>query len=334
VLSSQTNRRRVLALLATALAIAGGLVACGGSGGSRQIVDEATLSGVESGKLDLSLGIDTKGSKGGHVDVGLSGPFERGDGVQATKLDLTGTAKGTVNGKKVDFEGGLTLLGGSKSYVEFEGTDYKVDSTTFGFVNSAIGESEEVSSCREALSERKLSEFIANPVEEGTVDVGGTSTTKVSGDVDPEALNEALNEANEDALCAEQMRAIPGARASLEAFEESPEGAQGTVSDAHITLYVGDDHIVRRLQAKVTLEPPAGKAPKGVGSAEFDVDLTLADVNEPQKIAAPQGAKPLTALFIKLGINPVELLGVVQGGVTGGGLSALLERLVEAGEGQ
>jgi hypothetical protein len=144
-------------------------------------------------------------------------------------------------------------------------------------------------------------------------------------------VSEALIEANEDALCSQQIRAIPGAGASLEGFEESSGGAREAVKDAHITLYVGDDHIVRRLQAQVTLEPSAGQAPKGVGSAEFDVDLTLTDVNEPQTIVAPKGAKPLTGLFIKLGINPLELLGVIQGGVTGGGLSALLERLVEAG---
>ena len=323
---------RIAAMTIASLVLALAVAACGGSGSSAQnVVDEATLSGVESGKLDLSLGIDTKGSKGGHVDVGLSGPFERGNGVRGTKLDLTGTAKGTVAGKKVDFEGGLTLLGGHRAYVEFEGTDYKVDPTTYGYASSTIGESEEVSSCREALRERKLSEFISDPVEEGTANVGGTSTTKVSGDIDPETVSEALTEANEDALCAEQMKAIPGARTSLEGFEESPGAAQGAVKDAHITLYVGDDHIVRRLKAQVTLEPPAGQAPKGVGGAEFDVDLTLADVNQPQTIAAPKEAKPLTALFIKLGINPIELLGVVQGGLTGGGMSALLERLVEAG---
>lgn len=324
---------RILATALVALAVSLAIAACGGGGGgsAQQVVDEATLSGVESGKLDLTLEIDTKGSKGGHVDVGLSGPFEKGDGVQATRLDLTGTAKGTVDGEKVDFEGGLTLLGGPRAYVAFEGTDYKVDATTYGFTNSAIGESEEVSACREALSDRKLSEFIADPVEEGTAKVGGTTTTKVSGDVDPETVSEALTEASEDSLCAEQIKAIPGAGSSLEGFEESPEGAQGAVKDAHIVLYVGDDHIVRRLQARVTLEPSAGQAPKGVGSAEFDVDLTLTDVNEPQTIVAPQGAKPLSALFIKLNLNPIELLGLIQGGVTGGGLSALLERLVEAG---
>ena len=40
------------------------------------VVDEATLKGIESGNVDLSLGIDVKGSKGGHLDIGVSGPFQ------------------------------------------------------------------------------------------------------------------------------------------------------------------------------------------------------------------------------------------------------------------
>jgi hypothetical protein len=324
---------RILATALAVLALALAAAACGGSSGSsaQDVVDEATLNGVESGKLDLSLGIDTKGGKGGHVEIGLSGPFERGEGVRATKLDLTGTAKGTVGGKHVDFEGGLTLLGGHRAYVAFEGTEYKVDPTTYGFANATLGESEEASACREALSERKLSEFIADPVEEGSASVGGVSTTKVGGDLDPEALTEALTETTEESLCAEQLKAIPGLGPSLERFEGSPGAGRGAVKHAHVTLYVGDDHIVRRLQAQVTLEPPAGQAPQGVGSAEFNVDLTLADVNEAQTIVAPAGAKPLSDLFIKLNVNPIELLEMIQGGVAGGGLSTLLERLVEAG---
>ena len=316
-----------IAMVALTLAIS----ACGGSsGGAQEIVDEATLSGVESGKLDLSLGVDTKGGKGGQVEVDLSGPFEAKGGGKAPEFDLTATVKGTVDDEEVDFNGGVALTGPNKAYVEFEGTDYKVDPTTYRYSTGIIGESEEVSACQEVLEDRKLSEFIEDPTEEGTVEVGGTSTTKVSGDVDAETANEAFSEMQEDALCSEQLRAVPGFETSLGQIEESEGDAKSAVKDARLVLYVGDDHIVRRLQAQVTIEPPKGSA-RGASSVELDLDLTLTDVNEPQTISVPKSSKPLSALFIKLGVNPIELLGVLQGGIGGAGLTNFLERLVRAG---
>ena len=60
-------------------ALATAFAACGGGGGSddpQAVVDEATLKGIESGDIDLSLAIDVEGEKGGNVDVNLSGPFQ------------------------------------------------------------------------------------------------------------------------------------------------------------------------------------------------------------------------------------------------------------------
>lgn len=327
------RRFRIPIVFIVLVALALAASACGGSdGGAQEIVDEATLEGIESGKLDLSLGIDTTGGDGGRVDVDLSGPFEAKEGAKAPELDMTATVKGTVGGEKVDFEGGIVLAGANEAYVDFEGTDYKVDPTIYGYGTEIVGESEEVSACQEAVSERQLSEFIEDPTEEGTVEVGGTSTTKVGGDVDAEVMRDAYTEMQEDALCSEQLKAIPGFEASVRELEESKGKAEDSIKDAHLVMYVGDDHIVRRLQAQVAIEPPEGSAaPTGATNAEFDLDLTLTDVNEPQTISAPKSSKPLTALFVKLGINPIELLGVLQSGIGGAGLTNFLERIARAG---
>jgi len=322
---------RILIVSIAMIALALTIVACGGGGGgAQQIVDEATLKGVESGNLDLSLGVDVKGSEDVDLDVDLAGPFEAGEGKQSPELDLSATAKGTVRGEKVDFDGGLTLLD-DKAYVDVGGTDYTVDATTYGFVTSALGESEEASACQEAVSDKQLSEFVEEPTEEGTVDVGGTSTTKVGGEVDAETMIEAVFEMNEDALCNEQLRAVPGFETSLTELEESRAKAEDSIKDAHLVLYVGEDHIVRRLQAQIAIEPSGGLGPEGAKRSEFTVDLTLTDVNEPQTVSAPKSTKPLSALFVKLGINPIELLGVLQGGIGGAGLTNFLERIVRAG---
>ena len=42
----------------------------------QQVVNDATLQGIHSGNVDLSLVFDAKGDQGGHIDVGVSGPFQ------------------------------------------------------------------------------------------------------------------------------------------------------------------------------------------------------------------------------------------------------------------
>ena len=98
---------------------------------------------------------------------------------------------------------------------------------------------------------------------------------------------------------------------------------------AHVDLYIGDDHIVRRITAQATIEPPKS-AKSGAKRVELDLDLTLTGVNEEQTISAPRNAKPLSNLFLKLGINPIELLGAFQNGGSEG-LGSVLEGLTEAG---
>jgi hypothetical protein len=100
------------------------------------------------------------------------------------------------------------------------------------------------------------------------------------------------------------------------------------VKSAHVDVYVGDDDIVRRLSAQLQLEPQNGGS--GPKSVEIELDLKLTEVNEEQTISAPANAKPLSRLFIKLGINPIELLGLLQGEEGGESLGELFEGLAES----
>ena len=100
------------------------------------------------------------------------------------------------------------------------------------------------------------------------------------------------------------------------------------MKSAHVDVYVGDDDIVRRIAAQLTIEPKNGGS--GPKSVEIELDLKLTEVNEEQTISAPENAKPLSKLFLKLGINPIELLGLLQGEEGGKSLGELFEGLGEA----
>jgi hypothetical protein len=330
------SRLRILALFVALIALASVLAACGSGGGSddpQTVVDEATLQEIESGNVDLSLDVTVSGEKGGHLDASLSGPFQSESGKELPEVDLSAKANGSVGGEKVDFEGGLALLG-NKAYVSYEGTSYEVDSTTFNFVKSLAkrqgggqGQSSEVTACQEAVGKLKVADFIENLSGSSSADVGGTSTTKVSGDLNASGAVEALSELTEDPACSEQLQGA-GPLPSATELDKAKSTVKDSVKSAHVDLYVGDDHIVRRVSAQVTIEPPQESE-----RVQLDFDLTFTGVNENQTISAPSGTKPLSDLFLKLGINPIELLGAFEGGGGASGLGGLLEGIGGIGGG-
>lgn len=333
------SRLRFPLVLLTVVALAAALAACGGgdssSGGGdpQTVIDDATLEGIESGAIDLSLVVDAKGKEGGDLDVSLSGPFDAAmDEDEKPQFDLDADVSGSFNGEEIDFAGGLVLLPNS-AYVNYQGTEYEVDPTTFSFVESALEEAQQgggeggsagVTGCQEAAAGLKVASFIDNLEDKGDADVGGTSTTKVSGDLDVSGALDSLVEVTEDPACKAQLGAA-GPLPSKSEIDEAKGEVEDALKTAHVDVYVGDDDIVRQIAAQLTIEPK-NSGSEGVQSVEIEFDLKLTEVNEEQEIAAPEGAKPLSELFLKLGINPIELLGPLEG-EGGEGLGGLLEGL-------
>lgn len=326
----------MLSVFIVLVALSAALAACGGSSSDdpKTVVEEATLKGVESGKLNLAVDVNVQGKKSGKVEIALSGPFQSESEAEYPELDLAFSSKGSLGGKDLSREGGFTLLG-NKAYVGYEGTEYEVDSTTFNFVKSMLkqqsggeGKSSEIAACQEAAGELEFSDFIENLKSSGSAEVGGTSTTKVSGDIDATSAIEAVSTLIEDPKCSEQLSAA-GPLPSAAELDKAKSTVQDSLKSAHVDLYVGDDHIVRRIVAQATIEPPKS-AKSGAKRVELDLDMTLTGVNEEQTISAPATSKPLSDLFLKLGINPIELLGAFQNGGSEG-LGGLLEGLSEAG---
>ncbi len=139
------SRIRILALFATLAALTVVFAACGGGSDSssedpQKVVEEASLEGVKSGELDLSMHVNAEGEEGGEVDVNLSGPFEAGTEGELPQLEMTAEAEGTAQGEDINFEGKLTLLT-DRGFVEYEGTAYEVDPTSFGFPRGLAGRS-------------------------------------------------------------------------------------------------------------------------------------------------------------------------------------------------
>lgn len=327
------SRIRIFMLLATVVALAGAFTACGGGSDSsgedpKTVIENATLEGVESGTLDLALGISSEGDGAGNVDVSLSGPFQSRGAEALPELGFEVSAKGDIDGEAIDFDGNLTLLS-DRAFVGYEGTDYEVDPTTFGFVKSGFEQglaeggngSPDPTACQEAAAAIDLTSVIDNLENEGSADVDGTSTTKVSGDVNPEGAIDAIIALTEDPACSSTLEAA--GPLPLDELEAAKGEVNKALKKAHAEVYVGDDNIIRKVVAELTIEP------KGSGEkVEMTFELSLGAVNEKQDISAPANAEPLEGLFKQLGVDPLALL---EGASSGEGLGGLLEGLEGGG---
>lgn len=328
-----------LALLAAAV-LATAFAACGDEGGSPQaVVEDATLEGIESGVIDLTLDARSPGRRGGKLDLRLSGPFQgEGEG-ELPQLDLKAKVDARAGERRIDFDGGLVLLPNT-AYVEYEGVDYEVDPTTYAFVEGTLEEQrrqaggegsgeEAAAACQEALGELQVDEFLEEARSETDARVGDTETTKVSGDLDVSGALQAVLDVTESPACAAQLSAASEQLPSRAEIEEAKGEVEEGVRTARVDIYVGEDDIVRRIVAKLKIEPQDdGGEDEGPRRLEIDLDLQLTEVNEEQEISAPEGkVRPLGDLFVKIGVNPIELLGLLQGEGGQEGLQELLEGL-------
>ena len=326
--------RRTALLLAAFAALAAILSACGGGGGGssedpQKVIENATFEGIKSGTVDLSLKVKSEGSEGGEVKVDLSGPFQTTGKESLPELDMAVTAKGEAEGENVDFEGGLTVLN-DRAYIAYKGKNYEVDPTTFGFIKSGFEEAEqegakesaggEATACQKSAAGLDLNEFVDNLENEGGEEVEGVETTKLSGDLDPKSAVNAVIKLIESPACSSELESAGTMTLPLDQLKEGSAEISEAIKKAHVEVFVGeDDHIVRKVVADLKVEP------KGEEGGELELEFTLGKVNEKQSITAPSGAEPIEKLFNEIGIDPLELLGAVQGGGGGAGLGELLE---------
>jgi hypothetical protein len=306
-------RFRILLALAALCLAAVVLTACGSSTEDpRQVLENATFEGVESADFDASVEIESQAGQGGNVDVSLSGR------AQAEGIDVTAKVAGTAQGKAVDFEGGLTLLA-DHGFVDYQGKEYEIDPSNYSFAKAlffpALSEEggADVGVCKRAASGIQVDELVEGLHGDGSADVAGTATTKVSGKLDVPAAVEAMAGLAEDPGCSVQFEAL----SPLSLYKLRLIGGElaTSVEKAKVEIYVGDDNIVRKFTADLS---------GGRGPVTVHFELALSEINAGQKIEVPSGAKPLEVLFGKLGINPFEFLTWGNGGE---GVRSLAEKV-------
>jgi hypothetical protein len=312
-----TTRARFL-LVGLCLAIAAaGLVACGGGGGNnedpQQVLNETFSGGKDysSGNLDLSFKLDATGSQEGKFDATIKGPFQNSPG-GFPQFDLTADINVEGSGQNFGFTGAL-ISTGDKAFVNFQDTDYQVDSATFGNFKSLFLNLQQQNQ-KQTSPGLDTSKFFTNLSNDGTEDVNGTKSIHISGDVDVSKFIDTIKSSG-------ATKSLPG-QAQLEQLQNSVKTASFDVFSSE------DSKQLQKIDFNLEFEPPATS---GGGGETIDVEFSLgfSDLGQPQTISAPANAQPLSALLNKYGINLGSLGQALQsaapssnGGGTGTGATA------------
>jgi hypothetical protein len=302
----------VAALLALSVAACGGDDGGGGDNGEDPLeVLERTFNNdqdVKSGTFEVSIDLDAEGDTGGNVEADLGGPFQSQEG-DVPSFDIDGSLTAETPIQDFDFAGGL-ISTGQAAYVSYEDTPYQVPQEAFDtFAQRFIQLQQQNQEQTGGDAGNFLKSLGVDPTtwltgleNEGTEDVEGVEAIHVSGDADVPKLVADLQTLAENAgSAAEQVDP-----SQLSQLEE-------VVQEAHFDIYSGaDDDILRKIEASLELEAPEG-TPGATGTITVDFALTLGEINEPQEIAAPDGAEPLDNLLQQFGADSSVLEGILGG---------------------
>jgi hypothetical protein len=276
------SRSGVVAVLSLALLASG----CGSGGGGVSNPGQAlsataaNLGKIRSGTLHLDVGIEPHGDDGGAFGFELEGPFElaKPGKLPVAKIDYTQTAG--------DERETVTFTStGDRAYVTVDGTPYELPADR---VEELRGSSDGESGA--GLEELRIDDWIESAESSDGGDVGGTSTDKISADLDVVA---AVN----DLIAVAQGFGGP----SLSPIEgEAATQLREAVQEAKLEVWTGtEDRLLRRLRIEADFDPQLPDDLEELARAANSTvtfELGIDDPNEAVEVEAPEGARPYSEL--------------------------------------
>ncbi|MGZ4202416.1 MAG: hypothetical protein ACXVRH_10200 [Thermoleophilaceae bacterium] len=305
----------VLALLAVSILLVAG---CGGSSGEdpQKVLSQTFSSNkkVTSGKLNLTLSITADGVQNvkGPITISLVGPFQSQGSTTLPKFDFDLK----IGAQGQNFTAGA-ISTGDKGFIKLQGNTYAVSPQVFnafkqGFQRSQAQQNGTKKNPSLASLGVNPKNWLKSPENKGETDVEGTTTIHIATGVDVskllDGIGQLLGKANQ--LGVSQTQRLP---ATLTAAQKKQ--IQNAIQDPTFDVYTGkSDKIVRRITIKLKFKVPQASQQRanGLKGGEVTLDVTIAQLNQPQTINAPTNAKPFSDLSSAL--SGLGALGALSGG--------------------
>ena len=282
-------------LFACALA----LVACGG-GDDDVDVDQVLKQtfgedkDIKSGKLDLALRLDANGlaSLQGPVTLRLAGPFASEGADQLPRFDF----EADLNAGGQSVRAGAVSTG-EKGFVTFQAQPYVLSDELYKQFRDGYAEQAKSDDGDEGVSFKSLGvdpqRWLRDPESNGTEEVGGVETIRITAGIDVPRL---LEDVNRILARAPEVEGQPRAR---QLTEDERRRIADAIEEAKLELWTGEeDKILRRLNVQLSFDVPEESRSQlqGLTSGTIRFDLGLGDINGDQEITEPENARPFEEL--------------------------------------
>jgi hypothetical protein len=290
-------RHRLLSIAVLLAALIGVAVAgCGGGSekDAKALLKRAFSESIPSANvtIDISAKIDGVPQLSQPIRLKLGGPFKSNGPKTIPSLNWDVS----VSGGGQTFSAGL-ISTGDRAFVNFQGTNYEVGQDTMAQLKQAAASSGTSGS-------RSLRQFGVDPLawvkdasEEGDSNVAGVATKHVSAGIDVAKLFADLNKV---------VSKAGGAVGSARPQQLTPQvidSIKKVVHDPKFDVYVGkDDDKIRRASVSLQFTVPqqVQASARGVKGGNVTLSVEFAGVGEPQTIAAPANARPISELSKQL----------------------------------
>jgi hypothetical protein len=326
---------RVGLLVAGFVALAIAVAACGsssstsGSSGSARALLKQTFSQphkVTSGNLNFSLTLSPNGSRTvkGPLVLSFGGPFQS-----------QGTGKLPQSNFNISFNGfgksgSLGIVStGSTGFITLKGVSYRLPAASFQRLEASFaqfgGSSGTSSSGLLGSLGVNPVNWLTNPTVVGNEQVGGAQTTHIRAGINISSLLLDLNKILQKASSLTGS-AGAGASALKSISAASRQRIASEIKNPKFDVWTGtSDKAIRKLAIALTL-PVSGQLSAvlgGLSSAGMALQISYANLNQPQTITAPTNVHPFSEFSSKLQSIVQGIQGTVAGGLGGAGGAAL-----------
>lgn len=283
----------------------GGDSSSGGSGGDAAALMKDTFGSghpIHSGRVDATLDVDMKGWSvlSTPLNLDLDGPFQGNGGTKlpdfALDVDFGGTQPVTV--------GAVFAQGGG--YLSIEGQAFDVGKSTYEAFRKGYENAKKDSAAKKgdttsfsALGVQPI-RWLKDPKKVGEEDVAGTPSVHLASGVDvPKLLTDLSTLLGKAKSVTSAGGAATGTNVPTQLSAQQRELIAQSVKAAKVDVWTGTkDHTMRKVAVDIRVDVPDDLEDQanGLTTGHIAFTLSLAQLNQPQKVAKPAGARPISQL--------------------------------------